>query len=151
MGKGMIDLRWFAALCGLGFAGCLQASVDPPVNPSTEFQPAPVIAFQKDEGEDRLVMTAVGTGFEWDTLGLKADRIGTRVTPGGADDEPGIHVGTTEFYYPSTSREEILAGDFLDVCGVEGAVGPVTYHIAERETNTLVAEVMFDDVAACYA
>jgi hypothetical protein len=114
-----------------------------------EFRRAPSVTLQKDEREDQVVVTAVEAGFEWETLGLKGEPAGTQVSAGGADEAPAIQLIPDESRRPSSSAEEVLAGDVLRFCATDGTLGPVTYSIAEMETNTLVSVVTFQDVARC--
>lgn len=143
----MAGLRWSVPLLALALAGCLQASVPP--DPAQEAQRAPTIMFLRDDREHRLVVQAVEAGFEWDTLGIKADQAGTMVSAGGADDGPAVELVPAEFRTPSSSPELIYAGDFLRFCGIDGPMGPVEYSIADLQTNTLVFVGTFPDVAAC--
>jgi hypothetical protein len=131
-------------------AGCLEASADLPDGMPEPFQGAPPATFLRDDREPEVVVQSIGAGFEWNTLGIRADVAGTRVTVGDADDEPApMDVPTRQARSPSSSAENILAGDFLRFCSTEGSTPAVTYWFVDLETNTIVYEVDFVDLPVC--
>jgi hypothetical protein len=150
----MASARWLAFLWVLPFAGCLQASVAPGhAGAGLEgTSRAPSIAFLKDGQEGRLVVSAVEAGFGWAALGVSADRSGTVVRAGGAEEDgegPPVALAPNAVGHPSSSPDDVVAGDFLRFCSAEAAQGPVTYAIVETEGNRIVFTATFDPVAPC--
>jgi hypothetical protein len=148
----MVPLRWPAFLWVLALAGCLQASVAPGDGLEGTSR-VPSIALVRDEQEDRLVVNAVEAGFEWATLGVSADRAGTQVRALGAEDgdgeSPPVALLPGEFRPASSSPDDVLAGDVLRFCAVDGVTEPVTYKVAETDSNTIVYATTFASVASC--
>ena len=150
----MASAAWLAALLAravLQLAGCLQASVAPVDDLQGPPSP-PTLVLRVDEREDMLVLTAVGAGFEWATFGVSADPAGTQASALGPDDEaegPRVALVPGEFRTLSGSPEQAMAGDFLRLCSPEGEAGPVTYTVADLETNAIVATATFQAVALC--
>lgn len=146
----MVALRWLAvSLCVVASAGCLEPNVEPTADQPQESQAAPSIALSKDEEEDRLVVVAVEAGFHWSSLGLMADPEGARATAGGADGAPPIDLVPRQPRAPSTSAEDVVAGDWLDFCAATAPAESVTVSVVHTQTNTLVYVTTFQSVAAC--
>ena len=146
----MVVVRCAAALLvALASTGCLEPNVDHATIEPERAERAPTLAVSRDEQQDQLVFTAVEAAWTWDRLGVMADAEGTNVKAGGADDGPAVALKPQEIGRPSTSTENLYAGDVLEFCAIEGTAGPITYRLVDIETNTLVYETTFQSVAAC--
>jgi hypothetical protein len=139
---------WLALLVGVACGGCL-ASVDPSPHEGTSV--APVLTLQKDEQEDRFVVMAAGPFIPWATVAIQADRAGTRVTVGEVEDgaQSPVELVPTEARAPTSSSEDVVAGDSLDFCAVDNTNGPITYTMSETRTDSILYVGTFETVAVC--
>ena len=112
----------------------------------------PAVSFQQNDGTDRLEVTSAASNADWNRLAIGPGAVTLKFNLNAdATNGAGTVRSTTANVEITGTADPMSAGEYLDFCGVGGALTDVSFTLIDTAANAKVGDFNFLSVAACTA